>query len=936
MEQAGERVHQHDVFISYSHQLDDGPATAFQAAVEHFGRPFYRSRDLRVFRDKTNLSASPHLWADIEKALGESAWLIVMASPLAAESPWVRKEIRWWLEHRSGDRILIALTAGTIAWDAERGEFDWARTDCLPRKELAGAFTQEPRWVDLTWLREHKRISPRHTRLVQAVAEFVAPVRGRSKAELIGAHLRRQLRFRQTVTAISVVLAVLLGIAVVAGVRANEESDRAAERQLVATSRQLVAEAASIQDSQPDLARQLLVQAYRMAPTAQAHGALVASAAIPDVLPTDGSSQGVAYCPSGGLLATAADDGVTLYGTDGNRRLGLVGTARGSATAVAFGQDCGVLAVGDAFGHVRLWSVSRADEPRLLTAVRPDDGGVGGLAFIGRTLRLAVITDGAVPHVVDFEKPDAEVTDSLPGTTLAGITETIAVSPDGTLVAASYEGGKVRLMSLTEEGGLTVESTTNSPSDALAFSPDGQFLAVGGEEDSARLWDVSDPSRPSPAALLGARSSLGVDSVAFSTSGRSLATGAGDGTIQLWDMSDPLRPAQGARLTGHSGRVKALAFAPDGRTLASAASDGATRAADGSDDLNGTVRLWRVAEAERSSSRVFLPDGHMSAQPFGKDGHVLALGSPSTLWWVDGAAQPHRLSTLTTFNQGGQQVSFAPDGRTLATGTPLKMWDTSDPLEPRELTTTALRQGADLVLFSPDGDLVAADEDDRLGLWSTEDEPRRLALLPAATRSPAVFLDDGRSLATVTRARDAVQVWDVSTPSEPRKAATLRTGAARPTSLAASDGTLYVGDSHGAVTAWRVRGDRADRLGSSTRHTTAVEDLAVHPQGATAASGGADGSVRIWDVSGPENPRESAVLDVGAGTDGMAFSADGHTLAVSTGGATQMWEAEPSTIQQQLCAQSEPITREQWAQYLPDRTYSPPCVEPQPTVETSA
>ncbi|MFE5394364.1 TIR domain-containing protein [Streptomyces sp. NPDC056568] len=936
MEQVGDRAHRHDVFISYSHQLDDGPATAFQAAVEHFGRPFYRSRDLRVFRDKTNLSASPHLWADIEEALGQSAWLIVMASPKAAESAWVRKEIAWWLENRGSDRILIALTAGTIVWDAARSDFDWERTDCLPRGELAGAFTHEPRWVDLAWLRDRTRISPRHPELVQAVAEFVAPVRGRTKEELIGAHLRRQLRFRQTVTVIGVVLSVLSVVSVVSAVRAEQESDRAAERQLVATSRQLVAEAASIQDTQPDLARQLLVQAYRMAPTAQAHGALVASAAIPDVLPTNGSSHGVAYCPFGGVLASAADDGATLYSTDGNRRLGLVGTEKGSATAVAFGEDCGVLAVGDAFGHVRLWSVSRADEPRLVSTVRPDDGGVGGLAFIGRTLRLAVITDGAVPHIVDFEKPDAKVTDSLPGTALASSNETIAVNPDGTLVAASFEAGKVRLMSVTDEGRLTVKSTTTSPSRALAFSPDGQFLAAGGEENSARLWDVSNPSRPRQAALLSARSFLGIDSVAFSTSGKSLATGAGDGTIQLWDMTDPLRPAQGARLTGHSGTVRDLAFAPDGRTLASAASDGATRAADGSDDLNGTVRLWRVAEAERSSSRVFLPEGHMSGQPFGKDGHVLALGSPSTLWWVDGAAQPYRLSTLTTFNQGGQQVSFGPDGRTLATGTPLKMWDTSDPLDPRELTTTALRQGAEIVLFSPDGDLVAADEDDRLGLWSTGDEPRRLALLPTAARSPAVFLDEGRSLAAVTRARDAVQVWDVSTPSAPRKAATLRTGAARPTSLAASDGTLYVGDSHGAVTAWRVRGDRADRLGSSTRHSTAVEDLAVHPEGATAASSGADGSVRIWDVSDTENLRESAVLTVGAGTDGMAFSPDGHTLAVSTGGATYMWEAEPSTIQQQLCAHSEPITPEQWDQYVPDRPYSPPCIERKPTVETSA
>jgi MTH538 TIR-like domain (DUF1863) len=64
---------------------------------------WYRRRALRIFRDDTSLSATPSLWPSIEHALGQSRFLILLASPEAATSPWVRKEIAFWLEHKSAD-----------------------------------------------------------------------------------------------------------------------------------------------------------------------------------------------------------------------------------------------------------------------------------------------------------------------------------------------------------------------------------------------------------------------------------------------------------------------------------------------------------------------------------------------------------------------------------------------------------------------------------------------------------------------------------------------------------------------------------------------------------------------------------------------------------------------------------------------------------------
>src|SRR5437660_11235691 len=107
----------YDAFISYSHAKDKPIAAALQSVVQKLGKPWYRRRALRLFRDDTSLSATPHLWPTIEQALGESRFLILLASTEAAASHWVGEEVAYWLEHKSADTLPIAVTDGTLAWD---------------------------------------------------------------------------------------------------------------------------------------------------------------------------------------------------------------------------------------------------------------------------------------------------------------------------------------------------------------------------------------------------------------------------------------------------------------------------------------------------------------------------------------------------------------------------------------------------------------------------------------------------------------------------------------------------------------------------------------------------------------------------------------------------------------------------------------------------
>ena len=41
---------------------------------------------------------TPQLWPEIEKALRDSRFFILMADPLSAQSEWVRMEVNYWLE----------------------------------------------------------------------------------------------------------------------------------------------------------------------------------------------------------------------------------------------------------------------------------------------------------------------------------------------------------------------------------------------------------------------------------------------------------------------------------------------------------------------------------------------------------------------------------------------------------------------------------------------------------------------------------------------------------------------------------------------------------------------------------------------------------------------------------------------------------------------
>ena len=200
----------YDAFVSYSHASDKPVAAALQAVVQRLGKPWYRRRALRIFRDDTSLSATPGLWPSIEQALGASRFLILLASPQAAASPWVNKEVAWWLDHKGAETLLIAVTEGTVTWDEVRNDFASPKDMPLP-PVLTGRFATEPKWVDLTGLRESA--DARNTRFIEAGADFAATIHGLPKEDLLSQEVRQQRRALTLAWSAAGTLAVLIALA---------------------------------------------------------------------------------------------------------------------------------------------------------------------------------------------------------------------------------------------------------------------------------------------------------------------------------------------------------------------------------------------------------------------------------------------------------------------------------------------------------------------------------------------------------------------------------------------------------------------------------------------------------------------------------------------------------------------------------------------------
>jgi WD40 repeat protein/transcriptional regulator with XRE-family HTH domain len=523
---------------------------------------------------------------------------------------------------------------------------------------------------------------------------------------------------------------------------------------------------------------------------------------------------------------------------DADLRLALHGPSA-PVESVAFSPDGRLLAAGGDDRAIHLWTLGPGP-PRPLPALRGHGAPVSAVAFSPDGTMLASCGADGTVRLWDVARQRPLGPPLAPG---ADALFAVAFSPDGRLVAASSDLGAIYLWRVGGHTARPVGAPLHASLDGvngLAFSPDGRSLAAAGSDGTIRLWDVGS-ERTVGAPLRGHTGA--VTGVAFSRDGRLLASASTDGTVRLWDARSHRQ--DGPPLSGLGGWVTAVGFSPDGSTVTAIATD-------------GTVRTWATASASTVGAPLFVGE-EAHALALAPGGHTLAVsnGTDVTLWDTSGA-DPLLLSQVPG---GANNLTVSADGSTLAAemaDNAYRLWHVtgghltaSGPALPPRTNVTS-----DPLWLNANGSRLADGGNGRgedVVLWDVAHRPAlRLRVLldpggdPALLDGNALFDPTGTRVALASGAGDRIRLWDLS--RQPARALTPSLPAYSP----------------------------------SSGFSPCVCRMAFSPNGHIFAAATGTATVALWDVRGPPLRllRRLQIPD-SASIDGVAFSPDGRTLAVS-------------------------------------------------------
>ena len=828
-------------FISYSHATDGKLAPAVQHALHRIAKPWHRLRTMRVFRDQTNLATSPGLWTSIESALREAEFFLYMASPTAAQSPWVQKEVEWWLKNRSWQTFLILLTDGSIAWDNTKQNMDWTVTNALPR-QLANAFPEEPLYTDLCWARTTNQLSLRHSQFRSAILDLAATLLNRSKDELDSDDIRQYRRTRRIAWSGVIGLAVLLMAALLAAYSATQQS-------LLATSRALGARSEAVLATNPELALLLAREALRFKADDQAEFALrQAFVRNPQRM--------IHHVPPGKtVLAKFVGSDVVVAAEPGKRAVVWdVATGRRlSELPAEVGDD---LRLSESADH-SLIVIPAADES---TFAIYDTNTWKALPTLPGTA-AQISRDGKVLTVAEGAKVRQW---SLPSLHERNVT---ALMPEGYLVRdVSMDGS---LLLLTADGeiseGLIVQALSGQTLARLpqrvfrtggGFSPDGRFVVTEQmEPDVVELWDAQTGRLVKSLEKID---DIGWTTyVAFSPDAKTFVTGNRNGDLLVWNVETG---KWRDKLSTHRNDIYWIEFSPDGGTMLSAAAD-------------GTVCLWDTA-----TMRCLVTLGGK-----GDDAYGVAFASDSRHFLTthtDGTVRVwDRQMWYPTQTFPAEKAVVSDNGHLVLTTSgpgPVQLWDAETgklkgSLEKStgEIESLAMNMPASLIGIAPAKGVV--------GLWNAQTGKRQLELSSASAETTALaFNADGAQV--VTGSKDGkVRFWstrDGSLLSEWQAAQD-----AIHSIIVHADGERVVVTSGGS--AWvRDRKSGAVLLQVQLDEEGDVEAAALNPPGNLLLVTG-DKFPQVWDLNS-----RTRVQTLAGHTDEVysgAFSRDGRWVLTGSG-----------------------------------------------------
>ncbi len=490
----------------------------------------------------------------------------------------------------------------------------------------------------------------------------------------------------------------------------------------------------------------------------------------------------VAYHPGGKFLAVA-NRGVDIFDPETGESIGLLDI--GWVSAIAFNHDGSLLAASGEDTRVYIWDTETwglqmvtGGEPHgdLVSSIlfSPDgkeiystsynlakwDIATGentdliyrahevveenayyniASSFFNSSANQLVTIGGANLHFRDpvtMENTGREIQAKAP-------IQSMALSPDGTFVAAAMETPDLSILNLVNGTWEFRTGGHSAPLTKVAYSPDGQWILSGGQLGQLSVW-VGNPSeyREKDGMVGWLFQTEDVVDMAYNNAGI-IATGHSQGRVRLWE-------AKSGEFLGEldvevPDRVNDIKFNPQGDVLAIGVSD-----------ENIALTLWNI-ETKTLVTEPIYHSGGVAELAFSQIGNLMA----SVPAWkhhiplkIINYNSLERIQLSDSVPEGyGTSVTFSPDGETLLVGQNGEfLW--SYGIESQDCCVydfTNISETAEEIIITPDGNyLIAGYFNGEVILWSLNPEsPKPIVLAAHADSITGLDInDDGTLLAS--------------------------------------------------------------------------------------------------------------------------------------------------------------------------------------------
>ena len=788
----------YDAFISYSHTSDGYLAPSIQNELHRIARPILKLRALNVFRDQTNLSVSPDLWNEIEAALMNSRYFILLASEESVKSSWVEKEISTWLSVNSVETILIAVTNGGIEWSDNKNDFDWEKTNCLP-KVLEGKFEKEPLFVDFRNFQKSEIITNKNQDFSMKVASLASAIHGKPINDLIGEEVNRRKKVNYMLSGI-IMLLFSLSIGLLWYVKESNSNAKKTRKQekLTNLKNDSLQKQILISDSltiEAKIERDNAVKATKRANFAKADALNAKEQAQMAQL----EAENYAMANSNSLLALQMDKvDPTLALRIAEKNYDLFG---GKSAAGVFNTLLENKQVGKYFKEIKQGHTGN------ITSVATSPNGEHILT--GSSDRTAMLWTNDGKQIVTYFGHTGGVT-------------SVTFSPDGKTIATGSTDNTIKIWTISGEEINTITGHQNSILD-IAYSPDGKYILTGSSDNSAKLWSLSGEE-------INSYKSNGspIHTVDISPNGQFLLTATSDseGGVKIWEINGK----ELITINQKENPVESACFSPNGETILVGL-------------MFDSVKIFSFLGEEILSIETI---GKMpTSVDFSSSGEYIVIG--------------FEYSGISVFDKNGTGIfsfkdyrsiliaRFLPDQNKFIIGTnycTAEIWDIDGNLVSSFKGFCANVTSTDI---SPDGKLIAASRSDgKCQLWSIDGELVNSFEAHTGNINSICFSPDGFHLLTSSNDGTA-KLWNTN--GDEIVCYEGHTKTVRCAEFSDNGKFILTCSNDGTAKLWSIKGSN---ITTYFGHRNYVNSAALSNDLKYVLTGSGDKSVKLWNINGEE------------------------------------------------------------------------------------